>query len=395
MNKAQYTENRKALMNEAQKLIDGNQIDQANAKMKEVEVLDNQFENAAREKANFNAVYGEHKSAGFKNLYGSSVGFEVSGGTVIDTFGKENNMNNRASQEYKEAFVRTLQGKASTDMVNLVTTETGAAVIPTSTMDQIIQNIQKQQGILSRVRMLQIPGNLSIPLSDINTPAAWHTEGTEIADSSKEPTTLSLKGYELAKLFSLSAATQAMSIPQYENYLTQELQRTMGDALNNAVFSGNGTAQPTGINALTYTADNSVTTAVKNVSYEKLVAALGLLASNFRQGATWIMNSKTFYEYIATITDAQGRPIFVSDINNVPVMKILGKELILDDFCPDDTIFLGDCQFYFLNFSAPISIEMSREAGFTKGTIVYRSLCVVDGKPLPSGAFVKITIPQA
>lgn len=403
MNKAQYMEKRNVLINAAQNLINAGNLNEANAKTKEIDALDTQFDNEAQALANHEAIYGDHskytdisRMGNMSRATGTPIAtFKSGAGTIIASFGKENDMNNRTTEEYKDAFVRTLQGTASTDMVNLVTTSTGAAVIPTSTMDQIIQNIQKQQGILSKVRIIQIPGNVSIPLSDINTPAAWHVEGTEISDTTKEPSNLNLKGYELAKLFSLSAATQAMSISQYESYLTQELTRTMGDALNDAIFTGAGATQPTGIAALTYGTANSITTDVKVVTYAHLVAALGLLASNFRQNAAWIMNSTTFYTYIATIKDAQGRPLFVSDMNAAPVLKVLGKEVIIDDFCPDNTIYLGDSQFYFLNFSAPIQIEMSKEAGFTKGTIVYRSMCVVDGKPLPSGAFVKVAIPQA
>lgn len=389
---SEYKTKRAELLNKADQLIKDGKLDEANTIMADIEKLDNDFEEKAKQQANRNAL--ENKT---RIIDICSRGVNVQG-KVIDSisFGGGNmRANMRATEEYKQAFIMTLQGTATPDMKDMVTTSTGAAVIPETTFDEIIENVQKRQGILSRVRVLQIPGNCSIPTSDINTPAAWHEQGTEIEDSSKEPSSIKLKGYELAKLFSMSAATRSMSIPTFERYLVSELSRCTADALNEAIFSGSGVGQPSGLNTLTFDVTNLVTTGVKTVEYDDLVKALGLLASNFSQNAAWVMSSKTFYTYIATIQDQQDRPLFITDATQAAPMKILGKEVILDDFTPDNTIFLGDPKFYFFNFSQPMTVEISTEAGFTKGTIMYRSMAVVDGKPLPSGAFVKVAIPQA
>jgi HK97 family phage major capsid protein len=315
-------------------------------------------------------------------------------GNIIDKGGSkikmDTNVDIRSTEEYRNSFIKTLQGTATREERAIVSVVSGANVIPTNVFNQVIQNIQKQQGLLSRVRLLQIPGKLSIPLSDITTPAAWHTEGDEITETNLPPSNLTLSGFELAKLFSMSVATNKMSIPQYEDYLVTELTRVTGDALNTAILSGNGTGQPTGIMGLTWNAGNSLTFSANNI-YQSLTNASGLLASNFRRNAAFIMNSNTLYSYVLAATDANGRPIFDNALaSGIPLM-LLGKEIILDDFVADNTILFGDPQFYFLNFSQPMAIEVSREAGFTKGLIVYRSIAVVDGKPLPSGAFVKIT----
>lgn len=302
-----------------------------------------------------------------------------------------NETEKRNTQEYREAFFKYAMGQTMLPEERaLVTSLTGAAVIPTTTFDQIIQNVQKESGLISRVRVLNIPGKLSVPQSDINTPATWHTEGEEIADSNLPPTNVTLTGFELAKLFSMSAATQAMSITAFEGYLIEELTRCTRDALAEVIFTGNGAGKATGIlEGFAWGAGNSLVINPNDV-WSSLTAAMALLPANFRQNAVFTMNSVMFFSYLAAQYDANGNPLFVKDQTTGLPLSLMGKTIVLDDFCPDNTIILGDPSYYFLNFSQPMAVERSGEAGFTKATIVYRSLAVVDGKPV-APAFIKLT----
>lgn len=317
-----------------------------------------------------------------KNLLPEGRKFNVQTYEMNKRGGEDMNDDFRATKEYREAFYEVMRGTATPEQRDLVTTTTGSAVIPTNVYEQVVEGIQKEQGLLSKVRILNIPGNLSIPLSDLNTPAAWHTQGAEISDSTLPPGNLELKGYELAKLFSFSAATSAMSMAGYEKYLVEELIRTMGDGLNGSIFAGTGSDQPLGINNLSFDATNSVSgTDIVDLA----VQALALLPSNYRKNAAFIGNSATYYKYVAGARDANGNVLFADD-------KYPGKKaFIVDDFAPDDVVYLGDPKNYIVNFSAPIKIDRSKEAGFTTGTIKLRGLAVVDGKPV-TGAFVKMTI---
>lgn len=331
--------------------------------------------------------------------YAGSPG--AGGPRVIETFNpqeitrsgeKMEKVEVRATPEYRTAFLNYAMGRplAPEERALLVTLSSGA-VIPTQTFNEVIQNIRKAQGLISLVRVLDIPGKLSIPQSDINTPAVWHAEGEEIADSNKPPASVTLTGYELAKLFSMSAATQAMSMDAFEGYLIEELTRCTRDALADVIFNGTGSGQPTGIlNAFTWDQTNSVTYSVASDDWSKLASAMALLPANFRQNAVFTMNSTMFYSFIVPMKDTTKAPIFAQDLASGLPASLLGKPVVIDDFCPDDTIIFGDPGYYFLNFSQPITVERSGDAGFTKAVVMYRALAVVDGKPV-APAFVKIT----
>lgn len=373
------------LVSEARDLT--NDTETFKIKMAEIEKFQADTEEININSANKSAM---NKTNTITDIYKNST--KIIGGKVMAKMNDNSFADKRSTDEYKESFVRTLQGNGTIEMNNLVTSTTGAAVIPTTTMDSIIQNVQKQQGLLSKIRILQIPGKLSIPVSGVNTASVWHPEGEAVADSSVVPTNLLLTGYELLKVFSLSVATQTMSINAYENYLTDELTRCTRDALNAAVFDGDGLIQPLGIMGLTYDATNSTTYAGAALTpiFDALITALGMLASNFRQGSCWIMNSKTFYTTMLAAKDEALRPIFAQDLSSGMPLSILGHSVIIDDFATDGCIILGNPQYYIINFSSPIQVEKSTESGFTSGIINYRALTVVDGKPVQT-AFVKVT----
>jgi HK97 family phage major capsid protein len=338
---------------------------------------------------------GEYTNPAGLDMYGQSdrtraVNSQIPGVVVANARSQQRAAADDKEAEYRTAFFAYLQGKATPEQRALVTVSTGGAVVPTTTHDEIMAAAQKAQGLLSRVRILEIPGKLSIPVSDINTPAAWHTEGTPIGESNLPPDSINLSGHELAKLFSLSAATQNMSIPAFEAYLIAELVRCNNDALNAAIFAGNGTGQPVGLNTgITWDATNSVTVSADD--WTELVKAMALLASNYRQNAAFVMNSTTFYTCLVSQADANGSPIFTKDLTAEAVYRLMGKEVIIDDFAPDNVIFFGNPTYYIFNLSQPMQVARSDEAGFNSGTITYRSLAVVDGAPVPA-AFVKITI---
>ena len=306
----------------------------------------------------------------------------------VDFIGGGEEMTRREeTKEYNQEFFNYMRGRSFNNA--MTTVSTGGAVIPTTTFNGVIDNIRKQTGIISKVRILNIPGKMTIPQSQIIEGATWHDEGTEIGDTTKEPKSISLSGYELAKLFSMSIATQSMSIAEFEQYLTIELGNAMSSTLNDAILHGTGEKQPTGIiQGTTWNGTNSKQYSDTTV-FTDLVQGMILLGSNFRQNACWYLSSTTLYKILSKV-DTNGNPIFTQGTSESPAMKLLGKEIVIDDYIEDDVILLGDASYYFLNFSNPVTITRSEEAGFTKASILYRAISVVDGK-LVAPSFIKFT----
>ena len=97
------------------------------------------------------------------------------------------------------------------------------------------------------------------------------------------------------------------------------------------------------------------------------------------------------YNLVYGLTDTIGRPIFTTDAQQQQVNYILGKQVIIDDYIPDDTILLGDYNYMGYNIPEGILLEVSRESSFKSGLIDYRALAIADCKPIVPEAFLKLT----
>ena len=88
--------------------------------------------------------------------------------------------------------------------------------------------------------------------------------------------------------------------------------------------------------------------------------------------------------------DGNKRPVFVQDTQTDKVGKILGFEVVIDDYIADDTIYFGNFNYMGYNMVDGIAVEASTQSSFKSGRIDYRGMCIADCKPIVKEAFVKL-----
>ena len=298
------------------------------------------------------------------------------------------------AQQDKDVFSRA-QEQAITERRAAITTGTNTAVIPTTTLNEIVQKATTQGNILQYVRQFRIPANLSVPVATPEDAAEWHTEGTDVTPNTNTPTGVTFNAYELMKVFSMSVAANTMSIPAFESYLSTELTRTIGAALNSGVFNGTGSKQAQGIlPGITWNAANSATFANSGLKYTDVLNLASLLKAGYSTGAVFAMSNKTLFSRVMAVTDTTGRPMFTTPTTG-GAGYMLGYPVVIDDYIPDDTILFGNFQYYGLNLSQDILLEVSRESSFKQGLIDYRAMAVADGKVIVPEAFAKMAAAEA
>ena len=208
------------------------------------------------------------------------------------------------------------------------------------------------------------------------------------------PTTVTFDGYEIIKVFSISAKARRMSIAAFESYLVEELTACVMETINDALVNGTGTGQGTGLlSGITWTAGKNMIQAdkTKGITYADVVKTVALLKRGYSNGAKWAMNNAALYTEFYGMVDSTGRPVFIADPKTEGIGKILGHEVVIDDNFPDDTVVLGNfSQYMGYNLPEGIAVEVSRESSFRKGLIDYRALAIADCKPIVAEAFVKL-----
>lgn len=318
-----------------------------------------------------------------------------------------------ASAEYRSAFFKNLLGQQLTsqedaafkramdivkaerraDAFNTVTS--AAAVLPTATLNEVISKARKMGGLLAVCRGFNLPTNISVPVGTPATKASWHTEGQKVESEKNTVAAVSFNGYEILKVFSISAAAKKMSIAAFESYIIDELNACVMECIADALVNGEGTTEGTGLESITWTATGEGKNAVeyeagKIPTYADFVAAMALLKRGYSQGAKWAMNNATLYTHVYGIVDQNKRPIFIADPKNESIGYILGREVVIDDNIADGDIYLGNFNYMGYNLAEGIVIEVSRESSFRSGLIDYRALAIADCKPIVTEAFVKL-----
>src|SRR5699024_10255628 len=145
------------------------------------------------------------------------------------------------SPEYRRAFYKTMLGQKLNDVEegtsnvamhqqeaerradSFNTTTNSAAVLPTQTLNEVIKKARTMGGLMEHLRNFNIPTNISEPIGTPHNKAEWHTEGEKVDSERVTTASVEFNGYEIIKVFSISAAAKKMTVQAFESYLIEEL----------------------------------------------------------------------------------------------------------------------------------------------------------------------------
>ena len=315
-----------------------------------------------------------------------------------------------ASAEYRSAFYKTLTGKSLTQaeknaFTRAMDVEKRAAdayttsgntpvIIPTQTLNEIVSKARTEGGALSIARAFNMPSKIAVPVATPSAKAAWHPEGATVNTEQPGITNVTFDANEIIKIFSISSKVRAMSINAFESYLTDELTNCVMECIADSLINGTGSAQGMGLeHGVTWDAKNSVTVAAGgSIAYLDVVKAVALLKRVYARRAKWVMNNATLYTAFYGMVDDNKKPIFVPDPRNETIGKILGFDVVVDDFVADNVAYFGDFYYLGYNLANGIAVESSTQSAFRSGLIDYRGMAIADTKVIAPDAFVKLSV---
>ena len=406
MNKKEYLEMRNNLLAEAEKLIAEGKTEEAKEKMKEVEDLDNKWEEIKLAQANMNAL--KDKVTGI-NLDNNSV--DVKDLRPVDNVQVTQKVDEK--ELYKQAWAKYMMDMALTEDEKVVfnevntrfhnsiqTANTHAVVIPDNVTEDIWKEAAELYPIIDDLNMTFVPGDMTIiKETDSGDDAAWYDEDTEVADGDFAIGELNLTGCELAKAIPISWKLKKMSIERFIPYITSLLAEKMGAALAKGVVSGKGKPgigdtfkpEPLGIiTALETEVDiPQIIEYNSELSYEDLTNAMSKMKSGYKTGAAIYAKSDVIWNVLANLKDNDGRPLFIPDVTLGGVGRMFGLPVKEDDSIPDDAILFANVgRGYAINVNENMTIytEDHVKARYTD----YMAYAIIDGAPLTNKAFALV-----
>lgn len=406
MNKERYLEMRNALMKDAEGMINEGKLDESQAKMKEIEDLDNQWEATKVAQANLAAMNDKTKGL---NLDNESTA--ISNGTVVGS----TQQNEKATDAtiYENAWAKEMMGKklsneelevfnaVNDEFQNAFTHDTGntGILIPETVAAGIWSRAEEMYPLFADVKKFAVKGKLIMKkhVSIVAGDAAWYDEDTETADEQNEFGELVLDGHELSKAVSVSWKLKAMAVSDFIPYIINELGERVGVALGVSVARGTGTGQPRGVEtALLAQAQtpqivgyDPEASTPDPMSYGKLTAAIGKLHSSYLNGAAIYASNGTIWGELANLMDDNGRPLFVPDVTSGGVGRMFGLVVKPDAGITAGSVLIGNAaQGYIFNTNEPFSVVTEDHA--KKRVTDYVAYAVVDGDVMDEKAFALI-----
>ena len=295
---------------------------------------------------------------------------------------KLENVNIAATPEYRSAYLKNLMGKPLEAEERALIT--ASVAIPTETMNSIIEKLEQTSVLYPYISKSNIPGNLSLPRQNAKNDSAWVAMGTAATDSADSFDAVTLSAYKLIKTIEVGADVSVMSIPAFETFLVNALVKKMSKAVDHAIVNGTGASQPTGL-ALAGQITNTGTFTKAGMTFGDLVTIISdLPSSEYRRNAKFVMPSALYFNDVIAALATEGIGV---DMQNALQYKVLGYDVILDDYMPANTIIFGDLSYYHFNFASDVSVEADKSVAFRTGSTVFRAMALADGKPTLPEAF--------
>ena len=422
---ARLTEKKNNLATRAQASTDANEVRNINDQLEDVnaELAEAQEEleaiNAEEQEAEERAKEQANEQRG-----GVPAGATLVNGNVVAGFGQKIGMSEQrdnedpfATMEYRKAFMKYAQ-TGEPIPANLyqrdgvpANTDSLGATIPTTVLNEFINEIRLVYGQLYyKVRKMNIPGAVKVPIAKLQAQFSWITEATvaprQDAGEIKDFVEFS---YNMAEIrVSQTLLSQIVTLDLFEREIVQVMVKAYLRAMDSGIVNGTGNGQMLGIlndprvlatgNVVTMTAaEINNWTAWRKKFFAKL--PLGYRAGEF------IFPLSTVDAYLETIADANNNPIFrqstgleVNDGDSRnPNGRFFGREISLvePDIVPDfDAAASGDVVGIFWQpeeyaINTNMQFGMRRYFDEERNEWVNKMLTVVDGKVLnPMGIYL-------
>ncbi len=405
----EYLEQRQALMNELQALIDtGASDEEYTAKKAEVEALDEKWAAICQRQADLNALSDSQSTVNVQALAGVNLenAVPVAAVNMVPAAVQANDPEAMVrSDAYVNAWAKLMMGqRLSADEQSLVkmvnaythTTENTGVVIPETVAAGIWDMVEEMHPLWADTQKTYVKGNYTVPISSASTDAKWYDEDTVTEDGTETLRQLTLSGCELARSITVSWKLREMAIADFIPFIQRKLAQKMGAALSYGVAKGKGQPgtgetfkpEPKGIITELNAEDQTpqvVSYTAGALSYTNLTAARAKVKVGTNQLAFYA-NSETIWTELANVKDQNQRPIMIADPTSGGVVRIFGIEVKEEDSFAAGEILLGAPGVgYIANVNKDMSIVTEDHA--KARTADYCAYAIVDGGVLSTKAF--------
>lgn len=315
-----------------------------------------------------------------------------------------------AREDVKEFLTRTREMMAQKRAI------TGSnLLIPTVVLGLIRENVINYSKLYRHVNVRAVSGKARQVVMGTIPEAVWTEMCANLNDIDLVFNAVEMDGYKVGAYVAVCNAMVEDSDIDLAYEIIVALSQAIGIALDKAILFGTGTKMPLGIaTRLAQTQApatapagarpwvNLSTTNVITVDadatdvdlFKDLVVAFGAAKGAYSRGEKfWAMNEATYTSLIASALTINAAGALAAGVDGT--MPVIGGDIEVLNFIPDNTIIGGYGDLYLLAERAGTSIARSEEAMFVEDQTVFKATARYDGAPVIAEAFVAVGLGAA
>lgn len=384
MDKKLYLQNRQILVDAAQGLINEGKLEEANAKMQEVEALDKQFEDACKAQANMNAL---KDNAVVTNIAAKSVTVE---GQIFDKTVEPNNLSAQRGQDLK--------------LNNAVTVGSGTILMPKHQADDIRPTFNQVSTLIDLVDRKDLIGGESFSQPYV---AGYGTGDytAESADAATAETVFAYATINKAKVTAYAEDTeeiQKLPAADYDGEVMKGISIASRKKVSREILVGAGGAnQLTGIFSATATAIDVATdleiSKIDDQTLDDIVYSYGG-DEDVEDAAVLILNKKDLKAF-ARLRNADGKKVHntvtkgnTGTIDGIPFIINSACKAISDGATATGQYGMayGSLSNYLLTIFSDMDVKRSEDYKFKQGMICHRGVIFAGGNVVSKNGFLRI-----
>jgi HK97 family phage major capsid protein len=313
-------------------------------------------------------------------------------------------------EEVKEFVTRTRE------IIEQKRSVTGGELgIPTVFLDILRDTLNTYSKLISKVNLKPIKGKARQNVAGTVPEGVWMEAYGKLNELNISFNQVEVDGYKVGGFIAAPNALLEDSDLDLVNEIMFSISQAIGLAIDKAILYGTGVKMPVGIvKRLSETAkpaywgDNEKAWTDLHTSnlllidpaantdvlfYKDLILKCGKAKSNYSDGNEfWCMNRVTKANLVAKALTINAAGTIVSGQTNT--MPIVGGDIVLLDFIPDNVIIGGYSSLYLLVERAGTTIAQSTEVKFLEDQTVIKGTARYDGRPVIGEGFVAINISQ-
>ena len=303
---------------------------------------------------------------------------------------KDKTKGGRASDEYKNAFWRSMRDKSvSFEVLNALqvgSDSEGGHLVPDEYERTLVEALQEENIFRRFAHLIRTSsGDRKIPVVTSKGTASWIEEEAPYQESDDAFGATTIGAYKLATMIKVSDELLNDSVFDIAGYIAKEFSRRIGTAEEEAFITGNGSGKPTGLLHATLGAQLGVTAASAiAITFDEVMDLYYSLRSPYRRQAVFLMNDSTV-KALRKLKNGAGDYIWQPSITSGTPDKILNCPVYTSGFVPaiasaTKSIIFGDMDYYWIADREGRKFKRLNELYAPTGQVGFLASQRVDGK---------------